>query len=124
MLRKAILVVFFAATLNGCVSVGTKIDPTVVASFQPGVTTVAEAEAKLGKPNSVTTDSVGETYVTYVYAHAQSSASSFIPVAGAFVGHTDSDTVSTVLVFDRAGKFVRSSTTQGQTSAGMLNHGT
>jgi cell division septation protein DedD len=121
-MRKEVIAVAATLLIAGCVSTGTKVDPTVVASFQPGVTTLAEAEAKLGQPNNVTTESDGGTTVTYVYSHAQASGSSFIPVVGAFVGHTDSNTVTSMLTFDKYGKYVRSTSSQGQSSAGMINH--
>jgi YD repeat-containing protein len=121
-MRKEVLAVAAAVLLGGCVSVGTKIDPNVVATFQPGVTTLQDAESKLGTPNSTTTASDGGTTIMYIYSHAQASGSSYIPVVGALVGHTDSDTVTSTLMFDKNGKYVRSTTSQGQTAAGMINH--
>jgi uncharacterized protein YceK len=121
-MKKEVLAVVVAALVAGCVSVGTKVDPSVVASFQPGVTTIQDAESKLGTPNSTTTSSDGGTTIMYLYSHAQASGSSYIPVVGAFVGHTDSDTVTSTLMFDKNGKYLRSTTSQGQTAAGMINH--
>lgn len=108
--------------LAGCVSVGTKVDPNTVNAFKPGVTTIAEAEAKLGQPNNTTTMPDGSTLVVYSFTHAQASGSSYIPVVGAFVGHSDANTTMAMLTFDKNGKFVRATTSQGQTSAGMFNH--
>jgi hypothetical protein len=122
-MRKEVLAIMMAAALlAGCVSVGTKVDPSVVATFQPGVTTIQDAESKLGPPNSTTNDSEGGTTIMYVYSHAQASGSSYIPVVGAFVGHTDSNTVTSTLMFDKNGKYLRSTTSQGQMAAGMINH--
>jgi hypothetical protein len=109
-------------TLAGCVSAGTKVDPNVVATFQPGVTTLVDAERQLGQPNSTTSLPDGSTIIAYSYTHAQASASSYIPVAGAFVGHSDSNSVIEVLTFDAAGKYVRASNTTSQASAGLINH--
>lgn len=103
-------------------SVGTKVDPAVVSAFQPGVTTLQQAESKLGQPNNTTTMPDGSTMIVYSFTHAQASGSSYIPVVGAFVGHSDANTTTAMLTFDKGGKFVRATTSQGQTSAGMFNH--
>lgn len=121
-MRKTMTAAVLALLLGGCVSAGTKVDPNVVSAFQPGVITLQEAEAKLGTPNNVTRLPDGSTIITYAFTHAQASASSYIPIAGAFVGHSDANTVTAVLTFDAQGKFVRSTSSQGQTSAGMFNH--
>lgn len=108
------------ASLAGCVSVGTKVDPAAVQAFQPGVTTLAQVEAKLGAPNETVTNSDGTTSISYVFTHAQASGSSFIPIVGAFVGHTNATSTVATLTFDKSGRFVRYGMGQGQTSAGML----
>lgn len=118
-MRKLISASILTLLLTGCVTTGTKIDPTVVSSFQPGVTTLEQAEAKLGQPNSVTKQSDGSTTAVYTFAHGQASGSSYIPVVGAFVGHSDVQSQITELSFDKNGKYVRSSVTNGQTSTGM-----
>lgn len=112
----------FAVLLSGCMTVGTKVDPSVVSKFQPGVTTISQAEAALGQPNNTTTMADGSTLIVYSFTHAQASGSSYIPVVGAFVGHSDATTSMAMLTFDKHGKFVRSTTSEGQTSAGMFNH--
>lgn len=111
------------AVLAGCVSVGTKVDPNVIATFKPGVTTIVDAERQLGRPNNTTTLPDGSTIVVYAYTHAQASGSSYIPIVGAIVGHSDSNTTTATLTFDKDGKFKNSSTSQGQATAGMFNHG-
>ncbi len=121
-MRTSLMTAAAALLLSGCVSVGTKVDPDVVASFQPGVTTLAEAEAKLGQPNSVSRLPDGSTIISYAFTHAQASGSSYIPIVGAFVGHSDANTVVATLTFDKSGKFVQSTSTTSQASAGMFNH--
>jgi hypothetical protein len=105
--------------LAGCVSAGTKIDPATVSAFQPGVTSIGEAEAKLGTPNQVTHLSDGQTIVVYMYIKSHASGASYIPVVGIFAGKSIADNVSTTLVFDKAGKFARSTTGEGHTEAGL-----
>jgi len=116
---KRMLVCVAMLMLAGCMTVGTKVDPGVVSTFRPGVTTISDAEAKLGKPNQVTQDSDGQTIVVYMYIQSHASGASYIPIVGIFAGKGVSDNVSTTLIFDRAGRFVRSTTAQGHTEAGM-----
>ncbi len=108
-----------ALALAGCATSGTKIDPNVVNSFKPGVTTLADAEARLGQPSQTTHNSDGTTTLAYIFGSSKVSGSTFIPFAGAFVGHTDSQSQYTELVFDKGGRFVRSSVSEGQTRSGM-----
>ncbi|MGH8158398.1 MAG: hypothetical protein ACREPQ_09770 [Rhodanobacter sp.] len=103
-------------------TVGTKVDPAVVATFKPGVTTVAQAESQLGQPNQVTQMPDGGTLLVYNFVSTKASGSTFIPVAGAFVGHSDSQNQMTELFFDQQGFYQKSWATSGQTSAGMINH--
>lgn len=104
--------------LAGCMTVGTKIDPSVVSSFQPGVTTMNEVKAKLGEPSQTTSMSDGGTQLVYSFAHSQSSGSSFIPVVGAFVGQNNTESQVVEISFDRKGKFTRSSVTSGNSKMG------
>ena len=119
MMMKRMIVCAAFAMLAGCVSVGTKVDPNVVNTFQPGVTTISEAEAKLGQPNQVTHDSDGKTIVVYMYIKSHASGASYIPIVGIFAGKSIADNVSTTLVFDKSGRFVKSTTGEGHTEAGM-----
>ena len=118
-MKMMILAALAVLVLAGCVSVGTKVDPATVSTFQPGVTTISDAEAKLGTPNQVTHDSDGKTVVVYMYVKSHASGASYIPIVGIFAGKSIADNVSTTLVFDKAGKFVSSSTGEGHTEAGM-----
>jgi hypothetical protein len=49
---KIIAVLLFAATLSACATHGAKFDSAKVDTFQPGITTVEEVTAALGKPYS------------------------------------------------------------------------
>jgi hypothetical protein len=118
-MKARIVIGLAVASLAGCVSVGTKVDPNVVNTFQPGVTTIAAAEAKLGQPNQTTHNSDGGTIVQYVYIKSHASGASYIPVVGIFAGKSIADNVTTTLTFDKAGKFVKSTTGEGHTEAGM-----
>ena len=104
-----------SALLAGCASSGTKVDPRVVSTFQPGITTIAEVEAQLGKPNASTRLPDGSIQIVYAYTHSQGSGS-WIPFVGVFRGHADANTVTESLTFDQTGLFVQaaSSTSQAQ----------
>lgn len=53
-MNRAILVAaLFSLVLSACATHGTKFDSTKVDTFQPGVTTIEDATAALGKPMSV-----------------------------------------------------------------------
>lgn len=121
-MRRVLFVSFLSIALAGCVTTGTKVDPSVVSTFRPGVTTLQDAEAKLGQPNQVSTSSDGDTIVIYSFAQGGASGTSYIPVVGAFVGHTDVTTQNCSLEFDHNGKFLRSTMSSGQSSSGLLNH--
>lgn len=120
-IKRSILVLLSvgALALAGCATSGVKVDPNVVTSFKPGVTTLADAEARLGQPSQTTHNSDGTTTLSYIFGASQVSASTFIPFAGAFVGHTDSQSQISELVFDKNNRFVRSSLSEGQTRSGM-----
>lgn len=93
---KIALILAAFALLSACATVGTPINTDAVNGFVAGQTTIAEAEAALGRPSSVTT-SGGDTYITYIYAHA--TATPFT---------SNSNGQSTMLVFDSSGRFLRS----------------
>lgn len=117
---KRIAIMFLTtALLAGCVTTGTKVDPNVVASFKPGVTTLTDARNALGAANNTTTLADGGTVLTYAWTHAAANGASYIPIAGAFVGKSNAQTQVTSLVFDKEGKFVRETHSEGQTTAAM-----
>lgn len=59
--------------LSGCFAHqhGRDIDFAAVNRLKPGVSTRADAEALFGKPSAVTTPADGNTYVGWMYVHAQ-----------------------------------------------------
>lgn len=50
---KIIAALLFAVTLSACATHGTKFDSAKIDTFQPGVTTIEEVTATLGKPYSM-----------------------------------------------------------------------
>jgi outer membrane protein assembly factor BamE (lipoprotein component of BamABCDE complex) len=76
----------------GCASSshGTKIDDNKVSQIQKGVTTRAEVEQLLGRPAQTSLTGNGGRMMLYQYSESkqQVKATSFIPIAGAFMGGT------------------------------------
>lgn len=118
-MKRIVLVPLLAVMLAGCVTAGTKVDPNVVAGFKPGVTTLSDARAALGPANNTTTLPDGGTVLIYAWTHAAANGASYIPIAGPFVGKSNAQTQSATLFFDKDGKFVRETHSEGQTTAAM-----
>lgn len=118
-MKRVAMMVLATALLAGCVTAGTKVDPNIVAGFKPGVTTLADARNALGPANNTATLADGGTVLTYAWTHAAANGASYIPIAGPFVGKSNAQTQVTSLVFDKDGKFVRETHSEGQTTASM-----
>jgi outer membrane protein assembly factor BamE (lipoprotein component of BamABCDE complex) len=77
----------------GCASssYGTKLDKNKVAQIQKGVTTRAEVEQMLGQPENVSLMGDGRRMMMYSYteSNAHVKGTSFIPIAGAFMGGSE-----------------------------------
>lgn len=87
----AILALGAACTLGGCTSVGTNFSQASVDALQPGISTRADAERALGRPNSVTNLPDGTVLLQWVHAQTVLISSQSKHVA---------------LIFDADGKFV------------------
>lgn len=79
-------------TLTACMTVGSKFDPNVLDSMQPGVTTLQDASTSLGKPTSISAAPGGGTLLQWIY-----SQGSLIGGSGAHIA----------VLFDKDGKMVR-----------------
>jgi len=92
----------------GDITRGQKIDHDRLASFQPGITTVAEVERSLGPPLEVTKEPGGDSYLKYLYATARSSKYAQIPVVSEFArhGHTIVNGDTVYLHFDAQGRLL------------------
>lgn len=118
-MKRIVLVPLFAAMLAGCVTSGTKVDPAVVSTFQPGVTTLEQARTALGPANNTTTLPDGSTVLTYAWTHAAANGASYIPIAGPFVGKSSAQTQVTMLFFDKDGRYNHQTRSDGQTTSAM-----
>lgn len=85
-----VFVVLICALLVGCATYtsGTKFDKNMISKIKKGVTTRAEVEAALGSPTYVAMMGEGRRTMQYTYIETSTSpkATSFIPIAGAFIG--------------------------------------
>lgn len=100
---KALLVCLAIITLSGCASYGSKIDANYATSMVKGETTQSDAVRHLGKPISTARNSNGDTILTYMYVKSKAKASTFIPIAGAFMGGANTETNYLIATFDKDG---------------------
>ncbi len=91
-MKQHLLAIAIAITVAGCAATGTKFDIAQADTFQPGVTTLSEAQSSLGKPMSVSTAADGTQVLRWQFV-------SVTPVqnTGARLD----------IVFDKDGKMVR-----------------
>jgi hypothetical protein len=113
-------VVLAAVMLAGCVSSGTKVDASQMASFEKGKTTYAQVVQALGPPVSVTNTSDGTRIAVYSYVHSQARAASFIPVVGLFAGGADAQSQAVTFTFGPDGTLKDYSTTTSNVGASPL----
>jgi hypothetical protein len=96
-------VVIFA----GCSTSAPKTGTAAIAGFQPGVTTVEQAEAALGAPFQSTRQPDGGLQLQYVTKSEQVDGDGMATTGSSIPKHVQK-TVSTMLSFDSSGHFVRS----------------
>jgi outer membrane protein assembly factor BamE (lipoprotein component of BamABCDE complex) len=99
--------------LAGCATQGTRMDSEKLDQLKPGISTIADAENLLGKPQSVARHPDGTTTLGYQFSSVQTDGKSMIPVVGYFVGNgTTSSVEYTGLNFDKTGHFLNSTSFQ------------
>jgi hypothetical protein len=118
MKRLALLVL--AASLLGCSTSGTKIDPATVATFRPGVTTYPQVVAALGEPTMTNRMQDGSVIIAYGYAQFRTSPATFIPVVGLFAGGGSMHSESVSFTFEPNGVMRGSTAGTSQASSGMV----
>ena len=99
-LAVGVLVVAGCATTSG-----NGFDPSLVGTFKPGVTTVAEAETRLGQPFQATKQPDGTEILQYVTTQ-KVVADSGMPTTGTSIPKRNETKISTMLSFDQSGHFV------------------
>jgi hypothetical protein len=89
-----------AMLLAGCAaSTGKKISDADIQSFTVGKSTITDVEAKLGPPSTTTTTQDGTQSISYIYARSKARPETFIPVAGMFIGGSDTESSFAAFVF-------------------------
>lgn len=92
---------------------GAHTDTSKLTQLKPGVSTVADAEALLGKARSVTHRPDGGTTLGYSWSSVQTDGKSMIPIVGGFLGRGTSSSVEyTAVNFDKAGHYTNYSSFQ------------
>lgn len=91
-MKKYLCAAIVIAALAGCATKGTKFDMAQVDAFQPGVTTIEDAKAALGKPFRILEDESGNRTISWVWVQ---STMGNLSGKGARI------------VFDKNGKMVR-----------------
>ncbi|GLQ92787.1 hypothetical protein [Dyella acidisoli] len=127
-MNKVVAAMVAAMVLAGCATSAQKVDPATIASFQPGVTTIAQVESALGQPFQATRMPDGSQQLQYVSKYQEVTGDG-TPTTGSQIPKHVEKTVSTVLSFDQSGHFVSSSSNaktkenQGLSNLGHLNGG-
>ena len=98
-----LLLIALVVFLSACATYGNKIDTNYANSIQEGVTTEKEVVSKLGAPFSKGVTPDGDRFYLYTYTHAQTKASTFIPIVGAFAGGANTQTQTLQIWFTKEG---------------------
>lgn len=108
MLKKIVLITA-VLMLSACMTYqgGTKVDHSKLSQLKPGVTTVAQTEKLLGKPEGSIRNSDGSLILSYSFSSFSRDAKSYIPVVGSFIGKTHQKSDGTMIYFDRKGHFTK-----------------
>jgi outer membrane protein assembly factor BamE (lipoprotein component of BamABCDE complex) len=97
------LPLLFSLFLVGCVSYGTKIDPGAVSQLKVGQTE-QQVQALIGKPNSTSGESNGNTIWSYDYIHEQLKPVAFVPIANIISAPTTLNRQTTTISFGPDGR--------------------
>ncbi|WP_115497216.1 hypothetical protein [Dyella monticola] len=123
-MNKVVVAALAATLLAGCATTAHTFNPATVATFQPGITTVAQAEAALGAPFQSTRMPDGSQQLQYTSKHEE-LAGDGTPTTGSKIPKRIETMVSTMLVFDASGHFVKTwsnSKTKSTTWPSDLGH--
>ena len=101
----------FSLIVAGCASSGREINTTNASKIQKGVSTKADVKRLVGEPQQISNDSDGNQTWSYTYTRATAKGTSFIPIAGAFMGGVNTQNQSLIVKFNPEGTvtFVESS---------------
>lgn len=104
-MRKGIAAAVAALVLAGCASApGKVVDKDSMASLKPGVTTIADVEAKFGQPFHETKEPDGTDQLQYL--SKVKVPDDHMPTVGSNIPRKIEKNVSAMLVFDQSGRFI------------------
>jgi outer membrane protein assembly factor BamE (lipoprotein component of BamABCDE complex) len=105
MKKRTLVVVLCLLAFAACSSMGTKeiTDPSKTSQIKIGQTSKSEVRSILGEPSMVNFNDKSEETWQYMYMRSQVRGTSFIPVAGAFIGGADIKQNSLTILFDSNG---------------------
>src|SRR5262245_14305279 len=89
-------ILLVAVWLSGWQSLGTKVDETLLPTFERGKTSFYDVQAACGKPTKVELRADGTRQWVYQYTQTQPKWQSFIPLLDAFEGGQTAETSQTV----------------------------
>jgi hypothetical protein len=105
---KKFVVVLLAGMLSACATQGAKVDPNKLAQLKPGVSTISDAKALFGEPESSARHQDGTTTLTYGFSSTTTDGKSLIPIVGGFIGKPPKSSIDyTMLTFDKSEHFLK-----------------
>jgi outer membrane protein assembly factor BamE (lipoprotein component of BamABCDE complex) len=107
---RTVLLMAVMLALVGCASSGTRIEPAQLDQVRKGQTTVADIVKRFGRPNFLSKNWDGTQTAAYANADGRSDSAALLPLMGAVVGGTGTDSV--IFYFDASGVLTDYKTTQ------------
>jgi len=105
-MKRLLIPTLAALLLSACATSGERVDQSKLGQLKPGVTTIADAENLLGKPESVSRHPDGTTTLSYGFSSTTTDGKSLIPIVGGFIGKGATSSIDyTTLIFDASGHF-------------------
>lgn len=98
-MKQSIVIISLTTLLCGCASSGRRFDTQAAAQIQKGTTTKAQVQQLVGLPQQIGKDSDGNETWSYLYSRSTTKGSTFIPIAGAFMGGANVQNQSLVVKF-------------------------
>ncbi|HEX3857585.1 MAG TPA: hypothetical protein VHY30_09850 [Verrucomicrobiae bacterium] len=103
-MKTTIAILFCAALLTGCSSVGTNFNSANVPKIQKGITTETDLVTMFGQPNQRGVNSENGTTLTWIYSEATVKGATFIPYVGIFAGGVNTKNKTLTVRLDTDGK--------------------
>ncbi|KQP02451.1 hypothetical protein [Pseudorhodoferax sp. Leaf265] len=116
---RTLATIALSAALVACAAGGVRVTDDQLTRFKAGETTKAQVIGALGAPTMQMRLADGTSMVVYSYYEAKVRPATFIPVAGAFAGGSDSSTNTATLRFDSSDRLIDTTSSSSATGNGM-----